>query len=136
MSDHTFRVIRTAKVGTLDPEMKQEWDRLYEESVRLREEQEEFEMAMDAFSEALQDAYPGSEEPHGTRTVLRVHDDGDVYAEYCTCPACQAKLQGLSVAETVEKMYQSSLISDESLSDARKKAKSIDARTKQKEMLN
>lgn len=130
MSDHTFRVIQEAKVGSLAPEMQQEWDRLYAESKRLREEQHEFEQAMDAFAEALQDAFPACAQPHMSRALLRVGDNGDVYAEFCTCPECQATLHGLTVSETVEKMYESNLIPATGIHTSRLKAQSIDAKNK------
>ena len=135
MPEHAFRLIQKAKIGELDETMQREWDRLYEQRQRLEQEWRDFEEGMDAFAEALKDSY-GSVDTHGLNAVLRVEADG-VYAEYCPCPACQAHLHGMTVAETVEKMYESNLIPDDGIQDVRVKARSIDAKNKrERSMLN
>lgn len=126
MSEHAFRLIRKAKVGELDDTMRLEWDRLHEQRTRLEQEQRDYEEGMDAFAEALRDAH-GVYDPHDLATILRI-EDGAVYAEYCSCPACQAPLHGLTIEETVEKMFESNLLSTSELKDARLKAKSLDAK--------
>lgn len=132
MSNHGFKIIRTAKVGELDETMQQEWDRLYTKKMKLEQDTQELEERFDAFVAALQDAHGKGPDTHGLNTTLRV-DGTDVLAEFCPCPACQAPLHGLSVTETVELMFENNLLPKDTIKDIRKKAKAIDA---QRSMLN
>lgn len=136
MSEKIFKIIRKAKVGELDETMREEWDRLYTQRMRLEQEFKDLEEGMDAFTSALKDAHGFQYDAHGLNVNLRV-EDNDVYAEFCPCPACQAELHNLTVVETVEQMYESRLLPEEGIKEVRNKAKFIDAKNKRtKGMLN
>ena len=129
MSDDKFRLIGSAKVGSLEGTLRDEWDRLYAQQQHLKREQAAYEEGLDAFVAALHDSYGHLGRDRGAEPdTFRITPTGDVYAEYCECPMCQSKLFGMTVIETVEEMYKNDLISRDAIDDARKKAVLVDSK--------
>jgi len=137
MSDDKFHVIGEVKVGTLDENMRLEWDRLYAQQTKIRRLQESYEEALDAFWDALQRQFGHHATLHEVTQNFRVSEEGDVYLEHCKCPSCQAVVYGMSVLETVEQMYKNDLIPHQAIDLVRARAKAVDSERKiSKKMLN
>lgn len=139
MSDGKFRLIRERKVGTLDDTLRTEWDRLYDFSCRLQKDQEKYAEGLDSFGDALRTKFGADAiDSHDVEPKYRIESEtGEVYLDFCGCPVCQARLHHMSVVDTVEEMYKSSLIPDESIDHVRRKAKVIDAKQEMgKKLLN
>lgn len=129
MSDGPFRVISKVKVGALEGEKLEEWNRLFRMHRRLAREQNEFEAAMDTFIEGVNAQFkPPPSSNLCLDPDLRIGADGEISLTYCQCPRCQAILHGMTVAETVEAMYEQNLIPEEAIHEVRAKAKALDAR--------
>lgn len=128
MSDGPFRVISKVKVGALEGEQLEEWNRLFRMHRRLAREQNEFEAAMDAFIEGVNAQFKPPAPDLCADPDLRIGSDGEISLAYCQCPKCQAVLHGMTVVETVEAMYEQKLIPEEAIHEVRAKAKAIDAR--------
>jgi RNAse (barnase) inhibitor barstar len=135
--DDKFHVIGEVKVGTLDENMRLEWDRLYAEQLKLVRLQQAHEEALDAFWDALQRQFGHHAELHDVTQNFRVSEEGDVYLEHCRCPICQATIHGMTVLETVEQMYKSDLIPHHTIDFVRQRARAVDSAKKiSKKMLN
>jgi hypothetical protein len=135
--DDKFHVVGEVKVGTLDDNLRLEWDRLCVQQRRLVALQETHEEALDAFWDALQRQFGHHAPPHDATQHFRVSEEGDVYLEHCKCPVCQAGVHGLTVSETVEEMYKNDLIPHQAIDFVRARAKHIDTHQEmRKKMLN
>lgn len=137
MSDDKFDIIDETKVGTLDDTMRAEWDRLYAEHLKLMKLQDAHEQAMDEFWAALHRQFGHHSMLHEGNPELHVSEDGDVYVKHCKCPVCQASVHGLTVVETVEKMYKSDLIPHHAIEVVRARAQAVDKNHQmRKKMMN
>jgi hypothetical protein len=137
MSEDKFHTIGEVKLGELDETLRLEWDRLYEAQLKLVRLQRAHDEALDAFWDALQRRFGHHTNPHGVTQHFRVSEEGDVYLEHCKCPVCQASIHGMSVLETVERMYESDLIAHEAIDAVRLRARAVDLdRQTRKKMLN
>jgi hypothetical protein len=130
MSERKFRVVKETRVGALDEQLYAEWR-------RLSAAQDDIDAGFEAFWDTVMIGYADQAIFHLSPPRLRIGDDGDIFASFCQCPACQARLHGLTVSETVEEMYRSDLISNDAIATVRQKARALDATEKtSKKLLN
>lgn len=128
MSDAKFRIIHETKLGTLDETMRSELERLSEERERLEALQDEHDEAQDAFWDAVTRQFGERIDELNVAPNYRVTPEGDVFVDFCKCPACQAPLHGMSVSETVEAMHKNDLLPPGSLAAQRARAKAVDSK--------
>lgn len=135
--DDKFKVIGEVKIGALEGTMRQAWDRLYAEQLRLMKENETHEAAMDAFWDGLLKKFGPEAVVHEDEPRFRISPEGEVFQEFCKCPVCQAGVHGLTVAETVEEMYKNDLIPHHFIDHIRQRAKMVDSqREMSKKLMN
>lgn len=126
MSNKKFEVVTSIPLGKLTPEMRVKWDRLYELQTRILALQEEFDEKADEFKTVLSEEFGTITDAHGLLPNYRVDEENNVAMQYCECPPCQAELHHMSVADTVEAMFRSSLIPPDEIDEARAFAKEFD----------
>lgn len=136
MSDRKFQIVDETIIGVLDETLKAEWDRLNAQEAQITEAQKSYEEGMDAFIAAVSNRFVSPEESHDVTVMYRVNDNGEVVAKYCRCPSCQATLNGMTLAETIEVMNRNRLINPDDLNDFRNKAKELDRVDKNGRLLN
>lgn len=137
MSDEPFRLIKEVKVGTLEGELREEWERLYKTHLRLTKEQEAYEEALDTFVNGVHEKFGSFKDAQKTDAEIHVSPEGDIMLNFCECPNCQSELQGMTVLETVEAMFGQKMIPDSAIEAVRRKAKALDAKREVgKKMLN
>ena len=130
MSDDKFHLIESAKLGTLDETMLSELERLAEAKHKLEARQEEHDAAEEAFWDALTRQFGERIEELNAGSGFRITAEGDVFADFCKCPACQAELHGMSVTDVVEEMVKNSLLPLGTIEAHRQRAKVVDSEKK------
>lgn len=109
MATLKFQLVTERFVGRVPTSLAKKWARLAARQKTLETELEELKAAVTEFEECLGERLP-EDALNEAHDGFRLEPDGRLYQVLCKCFECQAKIQTVSVIDTVEGMIRAGLI--------------------------
>lgn len=109
MAKPKFTILSERPIGILNEFHWNKWRALQERQKNLKATEQQLSDAVQRFTELLADSM---ELKTAGVVGMRFDDEGHGYQQICSCPSCQATVQGLTLEVTLIEMKSAGLIDE------------------------
>lgn len=125
----TFQLLTEREIGLLPMKLRRRWRTLMKRQEVIEAAQEKFSERASALMNEVEQHIKPQLVTTKAQSNVKITRDGEVVQTFCSCPHCQALIQGLKVSQVVEEMIKLGHISDmDEIAKARAAAAQIDGR--------